>query len=128
MLRPGVTQDWVDKGRLPKKRTKLKATEALRYAGRGHIWRNRSMSLSHENMNAMEISPRGDIVQWIMVEQLEAIQHTREKSHKGLDHTELDCSKAYIRLRVPDKSEDKAEDVEAGGRKERGSDDKSIGA
>ncbi|RWW12508.1 hypothetical protein GW17_00023823 [Ensete ventricosum] len=41
---------------------------------------------------------------------------------------ELDCFSALIRLREPDKSEDKAENVEAGGRKGRGSDDESGGA
>ncbi|RWW83766.1 hypothetical protein BHE74_00007722 [Ensete ventricosum] len=41
---------------------------------------------------------------------------------------ELNCSSAHIRLREPDKSEDKAEGVEAGGRKGRGSDDESRGA
>ncbi|RWW83771.1 hypothetical protein BHE74_00007716 [Ensete ventricosum] len=41
---------------------------------------------------------------------------------------ELDCSSAYIRLREPNKSEDKTEGVEAGGRKGRGSDNESRGA
>ncbi|RWW05450.1 hypothetical protein BHE74_00039421 [Ensete ventricosum] len=40
----------------------------------------------------------------------------------------LDCFSAHIRLREPGKSEDKAEGVEAGGRKGRGSDDESSGA
>ncbi|RWW41878.1 hypothetical protein BHE74_00052609 [Ensete ventricosum] len=40
---------------------------------------------------------------------------------------ELDCSSAYIRLTEPDKSKEKAEGVEAGGRKWRGSDDESRG-
>ncbi|RWW71546.1 hypothetical protein BHE74_00020705 [Ensete ventricosum] len=35
----------------------------------------------------MEMSPEGDMVQRIVVEQFEAIQHTREKSPEGLDHT-----------------------------------------
>ncbi|RZR86434.1 hypothetical protein BHM03_00013641 [Ensete ventricosum] len=38
---------------------------------------------------------------------------------------ELDCFNAYIRLREPNKSEDKAESMEVGGRKERESDDES---
>ncbi|RWW57370.1 hypothetical protein BHE74_00035850 [Ensete ventricosum] len=33
----------------------------------------------------------------------------REKSHEGLDHAKWDFFSAYIRLREPDKSEDKAE-------------------
>ncbi|RRT62831.1 hypothetical protein BHM03_00014984 [Ensete ventricosum] len=41
---------------------------------------------------------------------------------------ELDYFNAYICLREPDKSEDKAKGVEAGGRKGRGSDNKSRGA
>ncbi|RWV77942.1 hypothetical protein GW17_00061163 [Ensete ventricosum] len=41
---------------------------------------------------------------------------------------ELDYFSAYIRLRVPSKSEDKVDGVEAGGRKGRGSDYESGGA
>ncbi|RRT83710.1 hypothetical protein B296_00003960 [Ensete ventricosum] len=41
---------------------------------------------------------------------------------------ELDCPSAHIRLREPGKSEDKAECVEEGDRKGRGSDDESRGA
>ncbi|RRT45214.1 hypothetical protein B296_00055267 [Ensete ventricosum] len=41
---------------------------------------------------------------------------------------ELDCSRAYIRLRESGKSEDKTECVEAGGRKGQGCDDKFRGA
>ncbi|RWW43733.1 hypothetical protein BHE74_00050578 [Ensete ventricosum] len=41
---------------------------------------------------------------------------------------ELDYFSAYIRLREPDKSEDKAEGVEASGRNGRGTDDESRGA
>ncbi|RRT36934.1 hypothetical protein B296_00036925 [Ensete ventricosum] len=41
---------------------------------------------------------------------------------------ELDCFSAHIRLRKPGRSEDKADSVEAGGRKGRGSDDESSGA
>ncbi|RRT32735.1 hypothetical protein B296_00058529 [Ensete ventricosum] len=41
---------------------------------------------------------------------------------------EMDYFSAYIRLRELDKSEDKAEGVEAGGRKGQGSDDESRGA
>ena len=32
----GVTQEWVDEGRLPKERTKSKVEETLRCIGRGH--------------------------------------------------------------------------------------------
>ncbi|RRT36470.1 hypothetical protein B296_00018010 [Ensete ventricosum] len=41
---------------------------------------------------------------------------------------ELDCFSDHIRLREPGKSKDKADGVEAGGQKGRGSDDKSSGA
>ncbi|RZS06080.1 hypothetical protein BHM03_00036677 [Ensete ventricosum] len=109
MLRLGVTREWVGKGELPKKRTQSEVAEALRCAGRGHTWRDCSPSSSHKNLNAIEMSPRGDMVQRIMVEQFEAIQHTREKSREGRDHAELDCSSAYIRLEELGKSKDKAE-------------------
>ena len=39
MLHLGVTQEWVDEGRLPKERTKSKVEETLRCIGRGHTWR-----------------------------------------------------------------------------------------
>ncbi|RWV92794.1 hypothetical protein GW17_00044799 [Ensete ventricosum] len=41
---------------------------------------------------------------------------------------ELDCFSAHIRLKEPDKSEDNADGVEAGGRKGQGSDDESSRA
>ncbi|RZR79747.1 hypothetical protein BHM03_00005553 [Ensete ventricosum] len=68
MLRPGVTREWVGEGELPKERTQAKVAEALGYAGRGYTWRDRSPSSSHKNLNAMEISPGGDMVQRIVVE------------------------------------------------------------
>ncbi|RRT35980.1 hypothetical protein B296_00059145 [Ensete ventricosum] len=37
----------------------------------------------------MEMSPGGDMVQRIMVEQFKAMQHTLEKSCEGLDHTKV---------------------------------------
>ncbi|RWW90079.1 hypothetical protein BHE74_00000779 [Ensete ventricosum] len=40
---------------------------------------------------------------------------------------ELDCYSAYIRLREPNKLEDKTEGVEASSRKGRGKDDESRG-
>ncbi|RZS08861.1 hypothetical protein BHM03_00039896 [Ensete ventricosum] len=63
-----VTREWVGKGELPKKRTQLEVAEALRCAGRGHTWKDRSPSLSHKNLNAMKMSPGGDMVQRIVVE------------------------------------------------------------
>ncbi|RRT53490.1 hypothetical protein B296_00042672 [Ensete ventricosum] len=53
---------------LSKKLTRLEVAKALRCVGRGHTWRDRSPSSSHENLNAMEMSPRGDMVQRIVVE------------------------------------------------------------
>ncbi|RWW54489.1 hypothetical protein BHE74_00038924 [Ensete ventricosum] len=41
MLRPSVTQEWVGEGELPKKIIQSGVTEALRYASRGHTWRDR---------------------------------------------------------------------------------------
>ncbi|RWW39874.1 hypothetical protein BHE74_00054752 [Ensete ventricosum] len=103
MLRPGVTQEWVDKGELPRERKKKsEKTKALCCVGKSHTWRSRSPSSSHENLYAMEMS-------------------------LGVAG-ELDCFSAHIRLREPDMSEDKADGVEAGGRKGRGSDDESSGA
>ncbi|RWV81179.1 hypothetical protein GW17_00057423 [Ensete ventricosum] len=103
MLHLGVTQEWVDKGELPRERKKKsEKTKALCCVGKGHTWRSRSPSSSHENLYAMEMS-------------------------LGVAG-ELDCFSAHIRLREPDMSEDKADGVEAGGRKGRGSDDESSGA
>ncbi|RWW10519.1 hypothetical protein GW17_00025930 [Ensete ventricosum] len=73
--------------RSPKERTQSEVTKALRCIGRGHIRRYHSLSSSHKNLNAMKMSPGGNMVQRSMVEQFEVIQHTREKSREGLDHT-----------------------------------------
>ncbi|RWW08808.1 hypothetical protein GW17_00027731 [Ensete ventricosum] len=69
MLRPGVTQEWVDEGELSRERKKKsEMAEALRCVSRGHIWRSCSSSSSHENLYAMEMSPGADMVQRIVVE------------------------------------------------------------
>ncbi|RWW10119.1 hypothetical protein GW17_00026356 [Ensete ventricosum] len=68
MLRPGVTREWVGEGELPKERTQSEVAEALRCASRDHTWRNRSPSSSHKNLNAMKMSPGGDMVQRIVIE------------------------------------------------------------
>ncbi|RRT31637.1 hypothetical protein B296_00054015 [Ensete ventricosum] len=68
ILCPGVTREWVGEGELPKERTQSEVVEALRCAGRGHTWRDRSPSSSHKNLNAMEMSPGGDMVQRIVME------------------------------------------------------------
>ncbi|RZS27305.1 hypothetical protein BHM03_00060754 [Ensete ventricosum] len=68
MLRPGVTREWVDEGELLKERTQSEVAEVIRCAGRGHTWKDRSPSSSHKNMNTMEMSPGGDMVQQIVVE------------------------------------------------------------
>ncbi|RRT74773.1 hypothetical protein B296_00028667 [Ensete ventricosum] len=81
MLHLGVTE-WVDEGGLPKERTQSEVAKALQCTGRGHTWRDHSLSSSHENLNAMKMPSRGDIV-------------------------------AHIRLRKPDKSEDKIEGLYA---------------
>ena len=56
VLHLGVTQEWVDEGRLPKERTKSKVEETLRCIGRGHTWRVHNSSLFHKDQNAMEMS------------------------------------------------------------------------
>ncbi|RZS04001.1 hypothetical protein BHM03_00034263 [Ensete ventricosum] len=65
MLRPSVTREWVGEGELPKERTQSEMAEALRCASKGHTWRDRSPISSYKNLNAMEMSPGGDMVQWI---------------------------------------------------------------
>ncbi|RWW58253.1 hypothetical protein BHE74_00034910 [Ensete ventricosum] len=67
MLRPGVTREWVGEGELPKERMQSEVMEALRCADRGHTWRDRSPSSSHRNLNAIEMSPGGHMVQRIVV-------------------------------------------------------------
>jgi len=62
---------------LPKERTKSKVEETLRCIGRGHTWRVHNSSLFHKDQNAMEMSPGGDMVQRIVVEQFVAMRHTR---------------------------------------------------
>ena len=78
MLHLGVTQEWVDEGRLPKERTKSKVEETLRCIGRGHTWRVHNSSLFHKDQNAMEMSPGGDMVQRIVVGQFMAMRYTRQ--------------------------------------------------
>ncbi|RZS02628.1 hypothetical protein BHM03_00032699 [Ensete ventricosum] len=68
MLRPGVAQERVDDGELPRERTKNRRWQRPYDVGRGHAWRSRSPSSSHENLYAMEMSPGGDMVQRIVVE------------------------------------------------------------
>ncbi|RWW81639.1 hypothetical protein BHE74_00009941 [Ensete ventricosum] len=90
MLHSGLTREWVGVGELPKERTQSKMAESLQCIGRGHKWRDRSMSSSHKNLNAMEMLRGGDMVGMIRVA------------------GELDYFSAHIHLRKPDKSEDKA--------------------
>ncbi|RRT37740.1 hypothetical protein B296_00035161 [Ensete ventricosum] len=69
MLCPGVTQEWGDESELPRERTKNRRwRRPYEVLGRGHTWRSRSPSSSHENLYAMEMSSRGDMVQRIVVE------------------------------------------------------------
>jgi len=77
VFRLSVTRERVDEGRLPKERTKSKVEEALRCVGRGHSWRDHNSSSFHKDQNAIEMSPRGDMVQWIMVKQFVAMRYTR---------------------------------------------------
>ncbi|RZR88959.1 hypothetical protein BHM03_00016620 [Ensete ventricosum] len=61
MLHSGLTQEWVGVGELPKERTQSEMAESLQCTGRGHKWRDRSMSSSHKNLNAMEMLRGGDM-------------------------------------------------------------------
>ena len=79
----------MNEGRLPKERTQSKVAEALLCASKGHTSRDRSPSSSRNDQNAIEMSLGDDMVQQIVVEQFEAMQYTRDQSHKGLDHTEV---------------------------------------
>ena len=63
---------------MPKERTKSKVEETLRCIGRGHTWRVHNLSLFHKDQNAMEMSPGGDMVQRIVVEQFVAMRYTRQ--------------------------------------------------
>ncbi|RRT63092.1 hypothetical protein B296_00042962 [Ensete ventricosum] len=100
MLRWGVTRTWVDEGQLSKEQTKSKVEEALGYADRGHTWRECSLSSSDENLNTIEISPRCDMVQQIVVEQLVVIQYMRKKSCEGLDYAKLDMLRTRLSKRT----------------------------
>ena len=62
---------------MPKERTKSKVEETLRCIGRGHTWRVHNSSLFHKDQNAMEMSPGGDMVQWIVAEQFVAMRYTQ---------------------------------------------------
>ncbi|THU45835.1 hypothetical protein C4D60_Mb02t22170 [Musa balbisiana] len=77
ILRLGVTRERVDEGRLPKERTKSKLEEALQCGGRDHKWRDHNSSSFHKDQKAMEMSPGGDRVQRIVVEQFVAMRYTR---------------------------------------------------
>ncbi|RZS23454.1 hypothetical protein BHM03_00056394 [Ensete ventricosum] len=122
MLRPGVTQELVDEGELPSEQTK------------NQRWRR--------PYNVLAEATRGEVIV--------RVHHTRICMIGAA--RELDYFNAHIRLREPDRSEDKADwrrpcmrvavclsidhgellgghsSVEAGGRKGRGSDDESSGA
>ncbi|RWW49045.1 hypothetical protein BHE74_00044835 [Ensete ventricosum] len=79
MLRPGVTQEWVDEGELPRERTK-----------------NRRWQRPYD---VLAEATRGEVVV--------RVHHTRICMIGAAG--ELDCFSAHIRLREPGKSEDKAE-------------------
>ncbi|RWV87233.1 hypothetical protein GW17_00050802 [Ensete ventricosum] len=98
MLRPSVTQEWVEEYELPRERTKNRR------------WRRPYDMLAE--------ATRGKVVV--------QVHHTRICMIRAAG--ELDCFSAHIRLRESDKSEDKADGVKAGGRKGRESDDESSGA
>ncbi|RRT32556.1 hypothetical protein B296_00054202 [Ensete ventricosum] len=104
MLRPDVTQEWVDKGELPRERTK------------NQRWRRPYDMLAE--------ATHGEVVV--------RVHHTRICMTGAIG--EVDYFSAHIRLRELDKSEDNEQllgghsGVEAGGRKGQGSDDESSWA
>ena len=92
VLRPSVTREWVDEGRLPNEwiqSIQSKVAKTLWCVGKGHMWWYSNPSSSHKDQNTLEMSPGGDMMQWIMVEQFKAIRHTQEKYHVGLDYTKV---------------------------------------
>ncbi|RWW16448.1 hypothetical protein GW17_00019670 [Ensete ventricosum] len=59
MLRPGVIQEWVSEGELPKERTQSEVAEALRCVGRGHTWRDQVLKQVVERGKEATMSPEG---------------------------------------------------------------------
>ncbi|RWW49282.1 hypothetical protein BHE74_00044581 [Ensete ventricosum] len=119
MLRPSVTQEWVDEGELPRERTKNRRwRRPYDVLAGGHTWRSRNPSSSHENLYAMKMSPGGDMVQ-------------RIENRIGVSHAtrwRRQCMRVAVCLSI-DQGEllEGHSGVEAGDRKGRGSDDESSG-
>ncbi|THU54032.1 hypothetical protein C4D60_Mb10t20730 [Musa balbisiana] len=114
VLRLSVTRERVDEGRLPKERTKSKLEETLQCGGRDHKWRDHNSSSFHKDQKAMEMSPGGDMVQRIVVEQFVAMRYTRVESREGLYHTEgerlvMNGAKKVENAEANSKYQDKAE-------------------
>ncbi|RZR74091.1 hypothetical protein BHM03_00032063 [Ensete ventricosum] len=166
MLRPGVTQEWVDEGELPRERTKnqrLRRPYDVDKIMRGYdqellgdpLWCTTQQGLWIQGVNVVvpqrRVSRRVFRVgaSKLALDESLGHQHMGAVYHRGRSQIastsesyggdliiqgmigaagELDCFSAHIRLREPDKSDDKANGVEAGGRKGRGSDNESSGA
>ncbi|RWW53806.1 hypothetical protein BHE74_00039666 [Ensete ventricosum] len=115
MLHPGVTQEWVGEGELPRERTKNRRWQRL-YDVLAEVTRGEVIVRVHHTRICMQrdvtrrrhgAADHGGIVRG------NAIQAIRSywELHFGMIGVagELDCFSAHIRLREPDKSEDKAE-------------------
>ncbi|RZR89822.1 hypothetical protein BHM03_00017613 [Ensete ventricosum] len=121
----GVTREYVGEGELPKQRTQSEVAETLRCAGRGHICRDQGLWI--QGVNVMVPQRQVFCVRASNLASDEGLgyQHTGAVYHRGKIPTigELDCFSAHIRLRVPSKSEDKAEK----GRKCKATDSRAMG-
>ncbi|RRT37060.1 hypothetical protein B296_00029199 [Ensete ventricosum] len=85
MLRPGVTQEWVDEGELPRERTK------------NQRWQRPYDVITGSSTLVYDTTRRRAI-------------DLRSECHGMIRAVgELDCFSAHIRLREPDKSKDKVE-------------------
>ncbi|RWV80613.1 hypothetical protein GW17_00058084 [Ensete ventricosum] len=150
MLRPGVTQEWVDESEMLRERTKNRRWQRP-YDVLAEATCSRSPSSSHENLYAMEMTPGGDMVQRIVMKALVISiwglcttegEVRLQVPWRGLDYTKENrigvspttrwrrpCMRVVVCLSI-----DKGEllgghsGVEADGRKGRGSDDESSGA
>ncbi|RRT52370.1 hypothetical protein B296_00027481 [Ensete ventricosum] len=150
MLRPGVTQEWVDEGELPRERTKnrrwRRPYDVLAEATRGEVVVRVRESVCNEDVTRRRHSAadRGGIV---CGNAMQAIM-----SREGQDHANrrlfrvcasklasdeslgvisiwgLCTTEGEVRLQVLVKLLGRHSGVEAGGRKGRGSDDESSGA
>ncbi|RZS20304.1 hypothetical protein BHM03_00052819 [Ensete ventricosum] len=105
MLRPGVTQKWVDEGELPRERTKNRRWRRP-YDVLAEATHREVVVRVHQNLYAIEMSPRGDMVQWIVV-----VERGEEAtmSSKGLNYPK---SKVSVRKEVDSEERHSAAEVD----------------